>query len=259
MNVIKIYGGLGNQMFQYALGLAMEKAGTKVQYETSWFNHPQTPPRPYSLDKYGIAIETGSFLFQSTIHENGFIPDLLKRNNINLFGYWQYLSYYETVWNQVRKIFQVSEQYYTKKYLGLKERIIKNNSLSVHVRRGDYVTIPGHVVLPFLYYLEALELMPDAEEIFVFSDDIPWCKEKFKKSYFDIPITFVDVEEYLALDLMRLCKHKIIANSTYSWWAAMLSDNIFQKVIAPKIWRENPMEQVKMEDGSFIPNEWIRI
>lgn len=259
MNVIKIYGGLGNQMFQYGLGLAMEKVGTKVQYDTNWFKYPQIPPRPYGLDKYGLNLKIGSFLNLPIIHENGFMPDLLKKNNVNLFGYWQYLNYYETVWDQLRKTFQVSEQYYTEEYLKLKERIIKTNSLSVHVRRGDYVSIPGHIILPFCYYVESSRLIPEAEEIFVFSDDILWCKEKFKESYFGKPITFADVEEYLAMELMRLCKHNIIANSTFSWWAAMLSSNISQIVVAPKTWRVNLVEQAKMEDGSFIPTNWIRL
>jgi hypothetical protein len=259
MNVIKIYGGLGNQMFQYALGLAMEKAGTEVQYETSWFNHPQIPPRPYSLDKYGIEIKISKFLSQPTIHENGFIPGLLKKSNVNLFGYWQYLDYYKTVWDQVRKTFQVSEKYYTEEYLKLKERITKVESLSIHVRRGDYVSIKGHLLLPFSYYMEAINLISKAEDIFVFSDDIPWCREKFKESYFGKSITFVDVEEYLAMELMRLCKNNIVANSTFSWWAAMLTSNTFQAVISPKIWRENPVEQAKMEDGSFLPNNWMKI
>lgn len=259
MNVIKLYGGLGNQMFQYAFGLAMQNNGIEVAFETSFFHKEQTPPRPYGLDKFGLDLKISSFLDSSMIHEKGFMPELLKRNYINLFGYWQYLSYYESIWDQIRKVFQVSEKYYTKEYLRLKEKITKCNSLSIHVRRGDYVTIPGHVVLPFLYYIEAAELIPDAEEIFIFSDDITWCREKFKKSYFDIPITFVDEKEYLALDLMRQCKHNVIANSTFSWWAAMLTTNTFQIVVAPKIWRVNPVEQAKMEDNSFIPTDWIRL
>ena len=259
MNVIKIYGGLGNQMFQYALGLGMKKYGTKVIYENSWGSQPQNPPRPYALDKYGLNLEIGSFLNQPTLHEKEFLPNILKMDNTNFYGYWQYLSYYEKIWDQLRDIFQVSEQYYTEEYLKIKERITKSNSLSIHVRRGDYVTVKGHIVLPFSYYMEAIGFTTEAEEIFIFSDDIPWCKEKFKVSYFEVPITFVDIEEYLAMELMRLCKHNIIANSTFSWWSAMLSSNTNQIVVAPKIWRVKPEEQLKMEDGSFLPFNWIRI
>jgi hypothetical protein len=259
MNVIKLYGGLGNQMFQYALGLAMENRGIEVAFENSFFHKEQSPPRPYGLAAYGIDLKLSPFLNQPTIHEKGYDINILNKTNCNFFGYWQYFNYYESIWEKVRGIFKVSSKYYTEQYLELQKRITKTESLSIHVRRGDYVTIPGHVVLPFSYYIEAAGLIPEAKEIFVFSDDIPWCKERFKESYFDKPITFVDIEEYLALDLMRQCKHNVIANSTFSWWAAMLTNNTFQKVVAPKIWRVNSVEQAKMEDDSFIPNDWIRL
>lgn len=259
MNVIKLYGGLGNQMFQYAFGLVMQNNGITVSFETSFFHKDQNPPRPYALDKYGIEIKISKFVSQLIVHEKGYMPELLTMDGVNLFGYWQYLDYYKTIWDQIRKTFQVSEQYYTEEYLKLKERITKVESLSIHVRRGDYVSINGHIILPFSYYMMAVRLIPEVKEIFVFSDDILWCKEKFKEEYFGKPITFVDVEEYLAMELMRLCKNNIIANSTFSWWAAMLTSNTFQKVVAPKIWRVNPVEQAKMEDGSFIPTNWIRI
>jgi hypothetical protein len=187
------------------------------------------------------------------------MPELLTQESINVYGYWQDLRYYGAIFPRLQEEFKVKEQYYTEEFLKAREAVIGSNSASIHVRRGDYIMISGHIVLSFAYYMEALSLLPDVEELFIFSDDIEWCKEKFKPEYINKKITFVDMEEYLCLELMSLCKHNIIANSTFSWWAAMLNTNPQQKVIAPIIWRMNPIEQAKMIDGTFVPTNWIRI
>jgi len=260
MNVVKIYGGLGNQLFQYAFGKLMSSNGIEVCYENSFFRYPQKlHPRPYQLDKYGLHLKFGSFLNQETIHDRGYMPELLKTENINLYGYWQYLEYYNGIFSVLRQEFKVLDTYYTKRYLKLREVVLSCNSASLHVRRGDYVSINGHHLLPFKYYLEAMTMNSEVDAFFIFSDDLSWCREMFQKDYFDKDIYFVELEDYLSLELMSLCKINIIANSTFSWWAAMLNENINKKIIAPTLWRLKEKEQEKMEDGSFIPKNWIRL
>ena len=125
------------------------------------------------------------------------------------------------------------------------------------MRRGDYLTHKGIFRnLRYGYYANALSLF-DYDKIFIFSDDIPWCREKFKSEYFGKEIDFIDLNEYLSFDLMRLCKHHIIANSTFSYWAAILKDNPEQVVICPKEWLVN----IEQDDGNeiFFPKQWVKI
>jgi hypothetical protein len=247
MNVIKVMGGLGNQIFQYAFGKALGDSC----YDVSWYDHPQTHPRPYRLDKFAD-VNIGHFLSQDTIHENGFDISLLKKKNCNFEGYWQRLPYYSKVLGDLKKELWLKEQFYTKEFISLKNEIQGCDSVSVHVRRGDYVFQGGFHDLPFRYYMEGLSILKG--EIFIFSDDIPWCKEKFKPSYFNNKITFVDMEDYLSFELMRVSKKKVIANSTFSYWAALLSDS---EVVTPREWLGDRPER----EGEILyyPVNWIKI
>jgi hypothetical protein len=259
MNVIRVYGGLGNQLFQYAFGKVQEKNGFKVKFDIGWYDEPQEPPRPYALDKFYTEVPVGSFIkAQKTINE-GFLnyindPMLLKLDGYNFYGYWQHPGYYSEIMPELKEVFRVKKEFYTKEYLALKEQIICNESVSLHVRRGDYVSINGHHLLGPEYYLNALDKVKDKGKVYVFSDDIPWCRQQFTD------VTFVEIGiEYLEFELMRFCQHNIIANSTYSWWAATLNDNPNKIVITPKKWRVKEKEQAKMDERLFLSENWIQL
>ena len=150
----------------------------------------------------------------------------------------------------------------------LSEKIKITNSVCVNFRRTDFVTIPSaiqtHGVPPLEYYHKALELVKknigEEIEIFVFSDDIDWCKAHFKV---DEPIHFVSHELYKGdrfsayLQLMTLCKHFIIPNSTFGWWAAWLADNNDKLVVTPEQWFIDKNLQSQTQD--LRPREWITI
>jgi len=264
MNVIKLYGGLGNQMFQYGFGMAMEKNGIDVTFETSFFDKPQEPPRPFCLHYFHTHVRSSTFSRQLiTVHETPeqfykCEPSYLKRNNCNFFGYWQNIGYIKDIFPKLLKEFTLREESYTEEYEKLRNRITSIPSVSLHVRRGDYVSINGHVLLPLEYYSKALAILREksfGSPLYVFSDDLPWCKQFIVGD----DITFVDLEEVFCLELMSLCKYNIIANSTFSWWAAILNRNKDKLVIAPNRWRERIGEQQQLENGGFINNEWIRI
>ena len=106
-------------------------------------------------------------------------------------------------------------------------------SVSLHIRRGDYVSNWVHPVLPMDYYFSGLEIVKNYENILIFSDDIEWCKEnlKFKKSVFVENLSNID-----SIWLMSLCENNIIANSSFSWWGAFLNSNNSKKIICPKNW-----------------------
>ena len=131
---------------------------------------------------------------------------------------------------------------------------IDENNISIHIRRTDYVTSNGyHPVQSIEYYKQAIEIIGDYDNIFVFSDDINWCKENLK---FDNMI-FVDGNDDVEdMWLMSICNHNVIANSSFSWWGAWLNNNPDKKVIAPNNWFGS---QTNLNTNDLIPNTWIKI
>ena len=242
MNVIKVMGGLGNQLFQYAFGVAQRENGILVKYETSFYDisKKQKWPRHYLLDKFNTYVRSCLFLSEfKTICESrvGFNLNLLKSDRYNFDGYWQYLEYYTAILPILQKELTLKPEFYTPAYIAFRDVIENSNSIAIHIRRGDYL-VQTWGILPVRYYFEALSILGDLENkrYFIFSDDIEWCESIFTENYFDTMITFVDIEDYLSFELMRLCKHQIIASSTFSWWAAFLNNNPDKTVVAPDKW-----------------------
>jgi hypothetical protein len=254
MNVIRVYGGLGNQLFQYALGQAQRANGIDVRYDISWYGKPSSADRPYGLGKFNTNVEVSDFLKQKTLNEVSlnYIDDLIftRLDNCNFYGYWQHPRYFADILPQLKKEFVVKKEFHTTEYTKLRRKITGCESVSIHIRRGDYIKINGHHLLPLQYYKEALKLVEGP--LFIFSDDIPWCKEYFKG-------TFVEVEDYLSLELMKLCKHNIIANSTFSWWAAYLNENPNKIVISPEQWRLKKEDQMLVSGDILRPTDWHTI
>ena len=256
MNVIRVMGGLGNQMYQYAFGQLQKANGIEVAYDLSWFkNHSKSDiHREYVLDKFHTDMKLSKFLKQETIKEKKYSPVLTKKKNCNFVGYWQCLDTYFPILPQLQADLRLKEQFYTEKYLKIKKAILKQESISVHIRRGDYLVTPGFGVLPFTYYLKAIY---DHEgDLFIFSDDIQWCRKTFKKEYFVGKVTFVNVADYLAFDLMRLCKHNIVANSSFSCLAAFVNPNENKWICAPKRWNNVETPRLK-EKKQHLPKKWI--
>jgi len=256
MNIVRIYAGLGNQIFQYAFGRSMALNGIEVHYDLSWFKMPANPPRPFALNRFRTSIIAEDFRKQKTIHETDpmgytFVPEYLTTENANFFGYWQHQKYVEKVLPILKQEFRLLPFLYGEKYLELKEKITLEESVGIHVRRGDYLT-KGHVLLPIEYYKEAIRKVNG--KLFIFSDDIEWCKEQFPSTSI-----FVREVDFLSFDLMRRCTHKIIANSTFSLWTAMLSDEPGRVIIAPRRWRLRDDQEEKINEQKFIPEHWIRI
>jgi hypothetical protein len=258
MNVIKMMGGLGNQLFQYSFGKAQESNGIEVRYLTTWFEYIQrrsANPRPYRLDMFKVNVVNSLFLkTQSLIKEDGFDINLLKTDNHNFHGYWQYLAYHENNLPILRKEFCVQEKHHTKEFLELMYQILEKPSVSVHVRKGDYVGNKGLNDLPLSYYMEAVKLVKG--DLYIFSDDINWCKHNLKSVYFSRKINFIHLQDYLDFELMKFCNHNIISGSTFSWWAAMLNENPEKIVVAPSGWISGANKQ---DDALYYPKAWIKI
>jgi hypothetical protein len=260
MIISKIQGGLGNQMFQYSYGrfLSMKyKTNLFLDREFYKFNQANVI-RFFLLDKFtNLKIEdlekkylnypiypiVDNFAFREF--------EILPNRNYYLDGYWQSEKYFIDIQDQIRYDFSPSSTLLNKL---LKTTYIDSNCVSVHIRRTDYIASNGyHPVQPVEYYRNALDVIGDYDHIFVFSDDIKWCRENLKFNN----MTFVEGHSEIEdLYLMSLCKNNIIANSSFSWWGAWLNNNPFKKVIAPVNWFGT---QTNLTDSDIIPNTWTKI
>jgi len=278
MVIVKIYGGLGNQMFQYAAGLVLaSRLKTKLYVDASWFNEKQpdnVTPRQYELDIFGInksnlmLRKLASITIRKivTLNEPGFTKysEEFKAvaGNVKLDGYWQSYKYLEYDKNLVKAAFtfpkNISEQ-----NSDLIKKIETSESVAVHVRRADYVNVKStsefHGLATLDYYKEAVaEVTKKIKKprFFVFSDDQEWCKNNLK---FGENVTFVDhnhdKQSFEDMRLMSLCKHNIIANSSFSWWGAWLNSNNNKLVYAPKKW----FNEASIDTSELTPPDWSRI
>ncbi|WP_452596485.1 alpha-1,2-fucosyltransferase [Pontimicrobium sp. MEBiC01747] len=274
MVVIKLIGGLGNQLFQYATAKALAlQNNTTLYIDRSAFNnydlhayglhHFNIKPKIYKeapskfvrkiLNKLNINTyyQEESFSYNEAVLE-------LKTKNIFLSGYFQSELYFQNYRKELLKDLEVTallkEQ--TKKQL---QNIEQTNSVSIHIRRGDYLLHEKHNTSKELYYKSAMKLIEDKIEnpvYYMFSDDMEWVKTNFKTNKKTVYIDFNDAAtNYEDLKLMSNCKHNIIANSSFSWWGAWLNINKDKIVIAPQQWF-NSKEQ---DYSNVIPNSWIKI
>jgi len=277
----KILGGLGNQMFQYAVGknLAL-KNKTELSLDLNELLNRQTVVdytlRDFELDVFNIDYKIFKKKDQSRLRskvsqilcpiifvkEQNFLYDneiIKKKGNLYLDGYWQNERYFKDIRNIILQdfTFKTPPNYLNNQLIN---SIASANSIAVHVRRGDYISNHNansyHGICTKEYYTNAFNIIKskvDNPTFFVFSDDLKAAKEILD---FESNIVLVDINSNGKnaddLRLMIGCKHNIIANSTFSWWGAWLGTNSDKLVVAPKCWF------AKIETD-IIPNRWIKV
>lgn len=281
MIIVKFHGGLGNQMFEYALYRKLELVGKNVKADVSWYyDDSDAVKRTYLLPQFGIQINecrtTEKKKYDNIVtrflnkHLNGsrrlyveresgvYQEEILDLKNCFLDGYWQTEKYFSDIRDSLLSDFKFPDTV-NKEESALLDKIKKCQSVSIHIRRGDYLANEkkyGNICTEE-YYFGAIRYMVNSltdAQFFVFSDDIKWCRD-FLKSYKNI--NYVDlgkkISEIHDMKLMSVCKHNIIANSSFSWWASWLNQNEDKIVIAPDRWK----------NGCLMPDiackEWIRL
>jgi len=278
MVIVKIIGGLGNQMFQYAYAKTLEIQGYDVQIDSSAFKNYKL--HNYGLDSYNIDINIfiNNNLFikifnklrlnrNKIIKEKSLLFDenLLKiKDGSYIEGYFQCEKYFLNIRDELIESFIINSKLsiYTKQ---IEKEILKDkSSCSLHIRRGDYVSDEKsnniHGVCSLDYYNKAIELMRNkfiSISFYIFSDDIAWVKENLKVEN----AIYIDSEEKRIpnedIYLMSLCTYNIIANSSFSWWGAWLNTNPNKMVIAPSRWFSDKSKEKESMD--IIPSSWVRI
>ncbi len=298
MIIIKLFGGLGNQLFQYALGrhLSIKSALPLLLDAESGFQN-DFYKRTYSLHVFHtqaklLDTKTIRLLqrFQNPLgrreklenwidkHLKGINPIFIYEKHYQFdeailareikpmtyfSGYWQSEKYFKPIANVIRQDLIFKEDL-SEKNLRIAEAIQSKNSVCLHVRRllgiadgkinQEGVKFHGSIDLPF--YQKAMDLIAQRQEnlhFYIFGDVIDWAKEHIQLSF---PCTFVEGNlDYQDLQLMRLCKHHIIPNSTFAWWSAWLNTYPQKIVIAPDAWFADKTVNTK----DIYPESWIRI
>jgi hypothetical protein len=290
MIITRIIGGLGNQMFQYAAGraLSLERrqplrlditgykgyklhdgfelhrvfecpAAVAAAEEVHSILRWQSPvvirrvlarPSMAFIRRDGLVVEP-SFYYWPGIKN---VPD-----DCYLSGYWQSERYFQEAASAIRTDFTFKLPL-TGKDAGIADTIGQVSAVSIHVRRGDYVTdrknVARYGICTTDYYLAAAHYISENVKepfFFIFSDDIAWVKDHLK---IDLPCQYVDHNHgdgsHNDMRLMSMCRHHIIANSTFSWWAAWLNPDPDKIVIAPKNWF---IDKAHIDD--LYPRSWI--
>lgn len=275
-------GGLGNQFFQYAAAKSLAiKHNVSVGLNLTSLNGNEKEGhfrRKFKLDRFNTNFKKMSLndirkyiwvsgnkfiddrilqkfgLFEKKVwHDNGNVSDLNSQSDdVYLLGYFVNPNYFNGLRNVFLKEFELKDKSNIEHLL---KDIKKSNSVSVHVRRGDLLKLKNSYTLEKDYYLRAFKVVEEkikSPRYYFFSDDIDWCKKNFGDLKDVVFVEENDVTE--DFELMKNCKHNILANSTLSWWAAYLNSNRNPIVIAPKHFNIYKTPTCKMQ-----LNEWIVI
>lgn len=287
MVIVRLMDGLGNQMFQYALIKAMENLGKDAYADISWFEKHQAhnglelekifPIELNIADKRDVGrlgyIEGDKrYIFhrilrklypkktfivrdRSPISAIKYDGKILNLDDVYLLGYWQSEKYFEKSTGDIKKLYRSIIKQNFSKY---DDGVCSTESVSIHIRRGDYLNTPVlGGICDLAYYKKAVEYISahvPNPRYFIFSNDIEWCKANLKLDGAVYVQGNTGAKSYLDMRLMMMCKHNIIANSSFSWWGAWLNNNPDKIVVAPNRWF-NGYEGT----GDLIPDDWIKV
>lgn len=304
--IVRLLGGLGNQMFQYAAGraLAMSLGKSLLLDRTLLDDHRpgvHQMPRSYRLDVFSLKGDFagrahirhfrpgGPGLWKKIVYRlrreltaRGLLPARLRAMEMieetgfrfdprvfqqppshYLSGFWQSYRYFDAIDAQLRSDFSFRHPL-AGQAVDLAERIGREDAVLLHVRRGDYLTVPisavtnGFVGLD--YYERAVSLMREKiarPTFFVFSDDLDWCREHLPSLGGPFEYVALDApagvpQDGFELQLMSCARHFIIANSTFSWWSAWLAGTRARHVIAPARW----FTDSSLDTSELSPPHW---
>ena len=279
MTYVLCSGGLGNQMFQYALYCSLVSMEKQVIFDTSYYKH-EAVHSGYELERcfnikagvdkydhfnvawktfYSLMSKMKKYSFGNIIMESP--QEILNLNSVPdkavLFGYWQSEYYFKSLKNKI--VSEFSFQNISKESKVIAEQMRKENSVAIHVRRGDYLKATQYVNLSETnYYERAIEYINTHvanPQYYVFSDEIDWCKKNMKLPWKTIYVDFnTGMKSYEDMYLISSSRNAILANSSFSWWAGYLGKH--DMVIRPSKYK---VDWSKEQDTILYPAEWIEI
>lgn len=297
--IVKFQGGLGNQMFQYAFAFALAKeTGAEILFDFDWFKAVYTDKnvttRTFELGAFNAECKPAceedlklviykdkrnllEKLLWALFKIKDFKPqkNIIRQKNAYVFekkfltkpnvyyyeGYFQNEKYFKHCRKELLGHFSLrSTETLDAKNSQILEQIKGTNSVSIHIRRGDYVTLESaskfHGTCSLEYYEKAIEYIAKRVKnphFYLFSDDIDWVQANLKINHLYTVVDFNQEKSHFDLELMKNCKHNIVANSSFSWWGAWLNENPDKIVITPKNWI------AANQKCDIVPNGWVKL
>ena len=275
----RLHGRLGNQMFQYAAarGLAA-RLGVEFALDDRRAIHKGEGvlTRVFDLDLATPdslpPAQHERLLAYAAWRALGLSPKMYREKGLGfnpafeslpdgtyLHGYWQVERYFKHIEADIRAAF-VPRNPMSDQNAEMAARIASGTSVSLHVRRGDYLTVGAHGLCDQTYYDAALakvvEGLGSDPTVFVFSDDPDWAKDNLPLPFEKVVVDFNGPDtDYEDLRLMSLCQHNILANSSFSWWGAWLNTNPNKRVAGPANWFSDP----KLNNPDILPDGWLTV
>ena len=294
MIIVKLMGGLGNQLFQYAAGRSLSyKHAVPLKIDTDFlldrsprenftyrnlelvnFHTIQEQATSDEIRLYAKKSRITQF-FNKSLFKRVIIDYYVEKSfrfnpefqhlsaNTYLNGYWQTEKYFSDIRSLLLEEFTPVDSQVPQNIL-IMDQIKRQNAISVHIRRGDYLSNTAinayHGVCDIYYYLDAIELIAAKVNdpiLYFFSDDIEWARSEFGSLPYHCEFIShnIGAKSFEDLRLMSACKHNIIANSSFSWWGAWLNSNPQKIVIAPEKWFSNPA----IDSSDLIPDTWLKL
>lgn len=284
MIVVQLKGGIGNQLFQYAAAKALA-THHRVPLKLDVSSYQQDTLRGFELGNFNVDVELATEMElarfkqgvlgkirerllphyrRTTYKEQDFSFDrhfLQARPDVYLKGYWQSEKYFLPIQEPLRKAFVLKPELISS-VIELGNKMAAEESVAIHIRRGDYVkpeVIKVHGVIPAAYYAAAIKRIAaqvNVSCLYIFTDDEQWVKQylPLTGNYVFVSNEFTSTH-YEDFYLMSRCRHNIIANSSFSWWAAWLNDHAGKIVVAPHKWFNQAPHDIK----DLFPVGWVSI
>ena len=270
-----ICGGIGNQLFCYAHAYSYAKRNDLslqldlLDYDSGYFrkyqlnrlkiqvdyviHHSFPPSIIYRTRKFLIPLKYQKYIREQRPYYYQFVPDA---NSAYMEGYWQSQKYFAGYENDLQQKFRLKKLEDIKK-LETFSKALPMNSVAIHIRRGDFKK--GGCCLDIQYYEKAIDyILAQVENPYfiLFSDDLEWVKNCFLPNYKKLDMVISNQIYEINDDLITIfaiasCKHQIIANSTYSWWGAMLNINVDKIIVAPMT--------DYLKGTHYYPQNWIKL
>lgn len=283
MHIVKFHGGLGNQMFQYALYRNFQSMGYDTYADLYYFRQKKYEVRPLQLSVFNINLREASqrdvirlagnedhwlnivwlkYIGKRTYYREKnicFNEEILNKDNGYFCGFWQSERYFAGIKDILAKEFVFSDTVQRDPINKQIQSILQEDekAVSVHVRRGDYLKHPMYGdICTEDYYTNAINYMQQRVEgarFYLFSNDMAYVQKKFRGDEFIYIGNNSEDRGYMDMYLMSLCKHHIIANSSFSWWGAWLDQHSSKIVVAPSKWLNGMLAK------DVVPDRWITL